>query len=79
MATRNVLFVDNDERSLKTRKEFLEEKGYRVLTATNHQDAKQVLAQERIDLAIIDIRIEDDNDCNDTSGIMLASSTVFST
>jgi CheY-like chemotaxis protein len=72
MATRNVLFVENDPTFLESRKEFLVQEGYRVFTATNRQEAKQILAQERVDLALLDIRLEDDKACDDNSGVMLA-------
>jgi CheY-like chemotaxis protein len=68
-----VLFADNNLEYLITRKEFLEEEGgYVVLTANSPKEARQILRTHRIDLAILDIRMENDNDRSDISGLSLA-------
>ena len=70
---KTILFVDNLQKFVLTRKEFLEAEGYRVLTASNPPDAKRLLAHHRIDLAVLDIRLTDDSDENDLSGLELAN------
>ena len=70
-----ILFVDNDKRFLQVRKEFLEAKGYRVLTGYNPEEAREWLERDSIDLAILDIRLKDDADDMDISGLLLAQHT----
>jgi DNA-binding response OmpR family regulator len=53
MAEANILFADNDINFVNTRKEFLEREGYHVIVATNPSDARRILEQERIDVAIL--------------------------
>ncbi|MGA9349745.1 MAG: TIR domain-containing protein [Anaerolineae bacterium] len=72
MAKGTILFADNDLHFLKTRAEFLEQEGYLVVPATNVTEARRKLEIGGIDLAIIDIRLEDDDDEKDTSGLVLA-------
>lgn len=67
-----ILFVDNEPHLLDTSKEFLEKSGYTVITASNPAEAKQKLELGGIDLAILDIRLENDDDERDMSGLMLA-------
>lgn len=67
-----LLLVDNKPDFLRTRAELLEQGGYRVLIASTVAEAKQILAENLIDLAIIDIRLENDDDENDVSGLILA-------
>lgn len=67
-----LLFADNDPFFLATRKESLEQAGYTVITATNPDDAKRKLEIGGIDLAILDIRLEEDDDNKDLSGLALA-------
>jgi len=70
-----ILFADNDEDFRKTRAEFLEQEGYLVIQAVNSTDARQRLEAGGIDLAILDIRLENDNDERDVSGLWLAKET----
>lgn len=74
MANETILFVDNDVQFLEVRKEFLLRVGYQVVKAFSYDEAERIL-QTRNDLAlaIIDMRLEDDNDEDDRSGIQLAS------
>jgi CheY-like chemotaxis protein len=67
-----ILFADNDPDFLDTRREYLEKEGYRVIPALNLSEAKRVIGQGNIDLAILDIRLEDDDDEKDISGLILA-------
>jgi DNA-binding response OmpR family regulator len=72
-----VLFIDNDPDFLKTRAEFLENAGYRVLEARTLEEARQLLADAHVHLAILDIRMVDDDDERDTSGLTLAKDTAY--
>jgi DNA-binding NarL/FixJ family response regulator len=64
--------VDNDEHFLKQTRRGFELRGYYVLHATGADEAKRLLAQERVHIAIIDIRLKDDTDEYDKSGLELA-------
>jgi CheY-like chemotaxis protein len=67
-----LLVVDNRQDYLETIKEYLEKEGYYVVTAENTGGARDILAREDIDLVILDIRLEDDEDDRDFSGLSLA-------
>ena len=75
MRNATILFADNDESYLRIRQKFLEQEGYKVNTSTNPVDAKRILENEKIDLAILDIRLLNDNDEKDISGLVLAKET----
>ncbi|MBL8099793.1 MAG: response regulator [Anaerolineales bacterium] len=72
MPKRKILFADNSIDFINARKEFLENEGYEVIIATNPSDARKVLEQKGIDVAILDIRLLRDYDENDISGLILA-------
>lgn len=72
MARATILFADNDQDFLRTRKEFLEQDGYQVFTAANPVEARNVLESGQVDVAVIDIRLRDDHDERDQSGLYLA-------
>lgn len=72
MDKKRVLYADNDRNYLDARSEFLEIEGYQVVKAYSPEEAKRILEQENIHLAILDIRLVDDNDEGDISGILLA-------
>lgn len=72
MAKANILFADNDLDFLKTRSDYLEREGYRVIPATDLSEVRRRLEGGGIDLAILDIRLRDDDDDKDTSGLTLA-------
>lgn len=67
-----ILFADNDPVFLKVRKEFLEAEGYQVLSATDPAEARRLLEREPVELVILDIRLVDDSDDHDISGLSLA-------
>lgn len=72
MAPIKILMADNDPDFLETRREFLEKDGYEVVTAFSPFEAQEKLRQEDIDLAVIDIRLLNDDDEKDVSGLELA-------
>jgi CheY-like chemotaxis protein len=67
-----ILFADNDENFLETRRESLEQEGYKVMPALGPDEAREILKQSEIDIAIIDIRLLNDKDEKDLSGLNLA-------
>jgi predicted nucleotide-binding protein len=67
-----VLFADNDTDFLQTWSEYLEREGYHVIPATTVVETRELLLQGRVDLAILDIRLERDKDEKDKSGLNLA-------
>ncbi|MFT3892790.1 MAG: response regulator [Anaerolineales bacterium] len=67
-----ILFADNAIDFVNARKEFLEKEGYDVICATNPTDARRILEERKIDVAILDIRLMRDYDENDISGLTLA-------
>ncbi|HJQ70239.1 MAG TPA: DNA-binding response regulator [Blastocatellia bacterium] len=69
---KRILFADNDKRFLETRAGFLREAGYEVLLARSPEEAEQLLSEEHVHLAILDIRLEEDLDERDVSGLVLA-------
>lgn len=69
---KTLLFMDNHQGFLLARSELLEQEGYRVLRADSIEQAEEYLRQERIHLAVLDVRAEDDDDVDDISGLLLA-------
>jgi DNA-binding response OmpR family regulator len=74
---KRVLHADNDRNYLDARSEFLEMEGYQVLKAYSPEEAERIFERENIHLAILDIRLVDDNDEGDISGILLAKDEHF--
>jgi DNA-binding response OmpR family regulator len=72
MKAKIILLADNLQDFLEARREFLEQAGYTVITADNPADTRKILERGKVDLAILDIRLVDDNDERDTSGLELA-------
>lgn len=64
-----VLIVDDIEEYLDTMEGFLED-GYEVFKTKNLVDAKKVFEDETIDIAIVDIRLND-NDPSNKDGLEL--------
>lgn len=75
MSQTNILLVDNNLDTTETIKEFLEDEGYSLFTALNPGDAKRILECESVDLMILDIRLINDEDEKDLSGLVLAKET----
>jgi DNA-binding NtrC family response regulator len=55
--THEILLVDDDRHLLESMGSWLTEQGYRVSLATNHEQAKAVLDEREIDLALVDLRL----------------------
>jgi DNA-binding NarL/FixJ family response regulator len=69
----HVLLADNHKGFLNAFGKALELEGYHVFLADSADVAKKVLRRERVHVAVIDIRLEDDNDPHDRSGLELAT------
>ncbi|MCL4262425.1 MAG: DNA-binding response regulator [Anaerolineae bacterium] len=67
-----LLWADNMPESLELYSEFFRESGYHVLTATNAEEARLALRQRRIHLAVLDMRLEREEDDKDMSGYNIA-------
>jgi len=72
MAKATILFADNDQDFLRTRAEFLQQEGYQVISATSPTETRRTLELGGMDLAIVDVRLENDDDEKDVSGLILA-------
>jgi predicted nucleotide-binding protein len=69
---RRIILVDNSRLFRETRCEFLEQAGYQVTKAATVEEARAALSTTRTDLAIIDVRLREDADYDDWSGLELA-------
>ncbi len=67
-----ILFADNDPDFLETRREFLQKEGFKVKPAQSFEEAGNILRTGGVDLAILDMRLINDNDAKDMSGLNLA-------
>lgn len=72
-----ILFADNDPDFLNARAEILERAGYTVIKASTPEDARRQMSEARIHMAILDVRLEEDDDARDISGITLAKDSAF--
>jgi CheY-like chemotaxis protein len=72
VAKTTVLFADNNVEFLQTWKEFLEREGFQVFPALDPVEARNILEQRHVDLVIVDIRLLNDDDDKDISGLNLA-------
>ena len=70
-----ILVAENDEILAKTAQEFLELQGYAVFTADTPEKAKDFLENNWVHLAVVDMRLRDDNSGIDKSGIDLLKTT----
>ena len=72
MISITILVVDNDHDSRNSlAKQFLERKGYWVLYANGPEIAEEILSNNLVHLAIVDVRLRNDDDSTDRSGLSL--------
>ncbi len=72
---RTILFVDDDPHFLaKSAAHFGGEAGggFRVLTATNEEEARRLLREHEIDIVLLDVRLHHDDDPTDISGLLFS-------
>lgn len=75
---RNVmLFADNEEESRITWGRILTNAGYDVRLARDPQEARDILQSVGVDVAILDLRLVDDKDENDISGLLLSKEKAY--
>lgn len=67
-----ILFVENDPDFLEIRASFLERAGYQVHLAASVEEAGAMLRDGWYHLAILDIRLSDNDDPKDFGGLLLA-------
>ena len=72
MEAKKILLVDRNPDYRDTVQEFLEQRGYQVLTASTPEEAIAVMEREYMDLAILDVRLRDSENEKDISGLLLA-------
>lgn len=72
MTKATILLADDNIEFLATRAEWLEREGYRVIRASNPVEARKVLEVQVIDVAVLDLRLENGQDSNDLSGLTIA-------
>jgi len=64
--------ADDNKEFLANRQEDLEDAGFTVIPASNPEDASRILERGDVHLAILDMRLRDDNDPLDKTGLELA-------
>jgi DNA-binding response OmpR family regulator len=79
MADAYILLADNDPDSLALTSEYLESVGYKVLKASSPSEARDILEHHRAHLIILDMRLIDDDNDKDRSGLTLAKEVAPST
>jgi len=72
---RKLLIAENVPEQLRPRKELFVREGWEVLTAASPEEARHILDNGWVHLAVVDLRLRDDNDPNDLSGLELVKST----
>jgi DNA-binding NtrC family response regulator len=69
-----ILMVDNNVDFLLTREEYVTQAGYRVVKAYNAEDARSIAKKQHPSLAVVDVRLINDDDEGDRTGVFLAKS-----
>jgi CheY-like chemotaxis protein len=73
-----ILVADNNTDSTAILSEFLQGQNYEVVIASNPRDARKILERGEIDLALLDLRLDNDHDESDKSGLRLAENRALS-
>lgn len=69
---KTILFADNDVKFLSARKDTIERAGYLVLPASSPDEVRRIVQQAVVHLIVTDMRLTDDWDERDISGLLLA-------
>jgi CheY-like chemotaxis protein len=72
MSEPTVLLADNKEDYRKSLRQLLEEEGYLVTEVGSVQEAEEGLKAVSVDLALVDLRLTNDEDDHDMSGLKVA-------
>jgi CheY-like chemotaxis protein len=75
--THSLLLADNDEESRTTWARLLSNAGYHVRTAGSPDEARAILGTTAVDVAVLDLRLVDDDAENDYSGLLLAKDPAY--
>lgn len=75
LAKVKVLLVDNDLEFLHTRSEFLERNGCQTRLTEDPVEAERLINARQVDIAVVDLRLLNDDDEKDLSGLSLAKNT----
>jgi len=67
-----ILVADNSPVIRNALCSMLEEKGYKTIGASNPVEAQKILEEQKIDIALLDLRLINDDDDDDDSGLILA-------
>jgi CheY-like chemotaxis protein len=70
--SRRILIVDNDTDFRDSVELLLQARGYMVFATGTRLEAMEIARQERVHIAVLDVRMESDPDHDDISGLMLA-------
>ena len=73
MSRATIFFADNDPKFLAARQVSLEREGYRVIATSKLEEARRLFEETNPDLAILDIRMMNDDDGKDRTGILFAT------
>ena len=71
-AQMRILVADNDDGMRQALVEFLQEEGYATLEASRPDEARRLLREGNVDVAVLDVRLLNDNDPFDLSGLEVA-------
>lgn len=69
---KKLLVVDNDSDYLEACADFLKLAGYEVMSAASAEEAERIMTDSWVHLVVIDVRLRDNKDLRDISGISLA-------
>ncbi|MBM3302943.1 MAG: hypothetical protein FJY85_23730, partial [Deltaproteobacteria bacterium] len=72
---RKLLIAENRPEQLRPRKELFERDDWEVLTAESPEAACNILTNGWVHLAVVDLRLRDDDDPDDKSGLELVKTT----
>ena len=78
MPRATILFADDNSEFRETHTELLVGEGYKIIPAATPEEARGILDQGQVDLAILDLRLVDDRDDRDISGLIIARETARS-
>lgn len=70
-----ILVADNDPVWVRNLSEIIQGAGYSVISAKNPKEAMAIIGNHEADLAVVDLRLEEDTDPNDISGLHVAEDT----
>ncbi|MEA2203962.1 MAG: hypothetical protein QOE77_738 [Blastocatellia bacterium] len=70
-----ILVADNRPKELEAMTKIITAAGFNVITATNRKDAMGVIGRHEVEVAVLDLRLQDESDDDDLSGLSVAEDT----